>query len=56
MRDNLFNNRYILYASCLQKALFDEGCIYVGVPPLYKVHASPYLEKCPVLFPQSTIH
>lgn len=22
----------------LQRALFDEGCIYVGVPPLYKVY------------------
>lgn len=22
---------------CLQRALFEEGCIYVGVPPLYKV-------------------
>lgn len=23
--------------NCLQRALFDEGCIYVGVPPLFKV-------------------
>lgn len=22
----------------LQRALFEEGCIYVGVPPLYKVY------------------
>lgn len=31
-------HKHLTKHSFLQKALFDEGCIYVGVPPLYKVH------------------
>lgn len=31
----------------LQRALFDEGCIYVGVPPLYKVCVSLLMTKMP---------
>lgn len=27
----------LMCSSCMQRALFDEGFIYVGVPPLYKV-------------------
>ncbi|XP_020586875.1 DNA gyrase subunit B, chloroplastic/mitochondrial-like isoform X2 [Phalaenopsis equestris] len=29
-----------------QKALFDEGCIYVGVPPLYKVERGKQVHYC----------
>ncbi|KAG1358726.1 DNA gyrase subunit B, chloroplastic/mitochondrial [Cocos nucifera] len=29
-----------------QKALFDEGCIYVGVPPLYKVERGKHVHYC----------
>ncbi|XWS59003.1 hypothetical protein CRYUN_Cryun08bG0083000 [Craigia yunnanensis] len=29
-----------------QRALFDEGCIYVGVPPLYKVERGKQLHYC----------
>ncbi|KAM0947915.1 putative DNA topoisomerase (ATP-hydrolyzing) [Dioscorea sansibarensis] len=29
-----------------QKALFDEGCIYVGVPPLYKVDRGKHAHYC----------
>lgn len=29
-----------------QKALFEEGCIYVGVPPLYKVERGKQLHYC----------
>ncbi|KAH9680223.1 DNA gyrase subunit B [Citrus sinensis] len=29
-----------------QKALFDEGCIYVGVPPLYKVERGKQVQYC----------
>ncbi|XP_010932627.1 DNA gyrase subunit B, chloroplastic/mitochondrial [Elaeis guineensis] len=29
-----------------QKALFDEGCIYVGVPPLYKVERGKHAHYC----------
>ncbi|CAL9099307.1 unnamed protein product [Musa textilis] len=29
-----------------QKALFDEGCIYVGVPPLYKVERGKHIHYC----------
>ncbi|KAK1319353.1 hypothetical protein QJS10_CPB04g00491 [Acorus calamus] len=29
-----------------QKALFDEGCIYVGVPPLYKVERGKHAYYC----------
>lgn len=29
-----------------QKALFDEGCIYVGVPPLYKVERGKRVHYC----------
>ncbi|KAG9456198.1 hypothetical protein H6P81_000706 [Aristolochia fimbriata] len=29
-----------------QKALFDEGCIYVGVPPLYKVERGKQIHYC----------
>jgi hypothetical protein len=28
---------FSLLPRCLQRVLFDEGCIYVDVPPLYKV-------------------
>lgn len=28
---------HLMLFSFLQRALFDEGCIYGGVPPLYKV-------------------
>lgn len=40
----------------LQRALFDEGCIYVGVPPLYKVYflsdvvLTAYVFYCPLMF------
>ncbi|KAF9595029.1 hypothetical protein IFM89_036047 [Coptis chinensis] len=30
----------------MQKALFDEGCIYVGVPPLYKVERGKQAHYC----------
>ncbi|KAI5064340.1 hypothetical protein GOP47_0021010 [Adiantum capillus-veneris] len=29
-----------------QKALFEEGCIYVGVPPLYKVERGRHIHYC----------
>ncbi|WOL01842.1 DNA gyrase subunit B, chloroplastic/mitochondrial-like [Canna indica] len=29
-----------------QRALFDEGCIYVGVPPLYKVERGKHAQYC----------
>ncbi|XVF40893.1 hypothetical protein PTKIN_Ptkin01aG0153400 [Pterospermum kingtungense] len=29
-----------------QRALFDEGCIYVGVPPLYKVERGKQVHYC----------
>ncbi|XP_072979853.1 DNA gyrase subunit B, chloroplastic/mitochondrial-like [Typha angustifolia] len=29
-----------------QKALFEEGCIYVGVPPLYKVERGKHIHYC----------
>ncbi|KAJ0947071.1 putative DNA topoisomerase (ATP-hydrolyzing) [Helianthus annuus] len=29
-----------------QRALFDEGCIYVGVPPLYKVERGKHAHYC----------
>lgn len=42
-----------------QKALFDEGCIYVGVPPLYKVALLTFyntqLFACYIL-PQASFH